>query len=382
MDERALRHGDTGPAVTLTTGGSGGNAGDQGSAATGAESGQGAEPTTGGTSGSGGGSGGSSAARGGSSGGSSGSHGGSAGGRAGTSGTGSDAGEGAVGVGTAGVDNSGPCAGEECSCAGLGANDCARQSCCTSLTLPAGTFTLGDGEATIAAFRLDAFEVTVGRFRRFVEAYLRPPAPDSGQNDYVIGSGWMPEWFAQMPLDQAGLRDRLTCDGQTWTDSAGDDEAQPMNCVTWYEAFAFCAWDGGRLPTEAEWEYAAAGGDEARSYPWGSRAPTASEAVFGCELGSACSESMLDAVGSRPDGAARYGQADLAGSLAEWTLDYFAPYSASCDHCANIGDGGERVVRGGSVSSLDAAELRASARASMDPELRDFAHGFRCARAP
>ena len=202
MDERALRHGDTGPAVTLTTGGSGGNAGDQGSAATGAESGQGAEPTTGGTSGSGGGSGGSSAARGGSSGGSSGSHGGSAGGRAGTSGTGSDAGEGAVGVGTAGVDNSGPCAGEECSCAGLGANDCARQSCCTSLTLPAGTFTLGDGEATIAAFRLDAFEVTVGRFRRFVEAYLRPPAPDSGQNDYVIGSGWMPEWFAQMPLDQ------------------------------------------------------------------------------------------------------------------------------------------------------------------------------------
>jgi formylglycine-generating enzyme required for sulfatase activity len=302
-------------------------------------------------------------------------------GRGNSGGTGGDAGSPPDGVGTAGVDQSGPCQGEGCSCAGLGESDCAGHSCCTSLTVPAGEFELGGGNAAVAGFRLDEFEVTVGRFRRYVEAYVGPPGVDSGQNDYVIGSGWMPEWSGEMPVNERELRKQLICEGRTWTDEAGEHEGLPMNCLTWFEAFAFCAWDGGRLPTEAEWEYAAAGGDQARAFPWGEEMPDASRALFGCE-GSAgsCAPSGLLGVGSKPDGAARFGQLDLAGSLAEWTLDYFAAYPDACDHCANIGNGTERVARGGDLASEGPNELATTHRAAFDPQTRDFAHGVRCAR--
>jgi formylglycine-generating enzyme required for sulfatase activity len=273
------------------------------------------------------------------------------------------------------------CEGSGCSCVEL--PNCGERSCCTSFEVAAGTIFLGDSPdasgtiTNVAKFELDAYEVTVGRFRRYVDAYLRPPGADSGENDFVIGSGWRPEWDSEMPNNAKAFRSRLDCPEQTWTDDPEANEALPMNCVTWYEAFAFCAWEGGRLPTEVEWEYAATGGDEQRGYPWGNEPPDATLAVFGCN-GALCTKEDLRAVGSKPAGTGRYGQFDLAGSVAEWIFDYYAPYPPSCDRCANAGDGTLRGARGGQVSSSP-EDLHTNARAAFDPNTRDFSRGFRCA---
>src|SRR5262249_48860048 len=143
------------------------------------------------------------------------------------------------------------------SCAGLAAicgPDRAR-SCCASSLVPHGTFYRGyDGvsplytdrsyPATVSDFRLDTYEVTVGRFRAFVAAYPDDvPAAGAGKNPHDPSDpGWESAWIASMPADRDALAAAVQCDAsfQSWTDVAGDNETRPMNCITWYEARAFC----------------------------------------------------------------------------------------------------------------------------------------------
>ena len=156
-----------------------------------------------------------------------------------------------------------------------------NEDCCSSPLVAGGTFRLGDGSgpsATLSAFHLDRFEITVGRFRRFLQGYDAwrsggHPAAGDGAHLKIPGSGWDATWnssLAARATSAATLQAALKCDakGQTWTDAPGENENRPINCINWFEAFAFCAWDGGRLPTEAEFNYAQAGGSEQRHFPW------------------------------------------------------------------------------------------------------------------
>lgn len=281
----------------------------------------------------------------------------------------------------------------------------ADEDCCSSLLVSGDTYRRSyDGidnldesnPATVSGFEMDRFEVTVGRFRAFVESgngtRTSPPSPGAAAHPLADGSGWDPAWNTELPADTSALQAALTCDNYpTWTDAPGANESLPINCVSWYEAFAFCAWEGGRLPTEAEWDYAAAGGVEQRYFPWSAAYPPgstdidASYAVYQCEADGAadCSFADIPSVGSRsPKGDGRWGHADLSGGMFEWAVDYHHfEYSNPCDDCINLTPGDSRIVRGGDFSA-EWDTLRVARRRSSTPEdHRDFT-GLRCVRLP
>ncbi len=309
------------------------------------------------------------------------------------------------------------------------------ESCCTSLPVTGGTFyrnyanpgsgpTLEADPATVSSFRLDKYEVTVGRFRQFVQALVGndnqvgwlPPA-GSGKHTHLRGgaglvdnspglggyeNGWDPAdddwlatyqdpWATSNPVDQ-----NLSCSPYaTWTPAPAGHENLPINCVRWYDAYAFCIWDGGFLPTEAEWEYAAAGGTEQREYPWGSADPGKSNqyAIYDCLFPSAsgaCSDaSNIAPVGTASLGAGRWGQLDLAGNVYEWNLDYWYQwYQDPCVDCAPLSWTNEpttnmvRVDRGSSFIRVSPSLLESSSHTYDDQTDRSPWSGIRCARTP
>lgn len=248
--------------------------------------------------------------------------------------------------------------------------------------------------ATVSPFALDRFEVTVGRFRKFVDegngVRTSPPQMGAGArslNGMSNQGGWDASWNASLATNTSMLVAAVKCDSafQSWTDAPGANEELPINCLTWHEAFAFCAWDGGFLPTEAEWNFAAAGGDEQRGYPWSTPAATLAIDCTRANYnnGNYCVNSPNGAVSrvgsTSPEGDGKYGQADLAGNVFEWTLDGFTSLNTPCDDCANLNETSLRVLRGGAWDNL-AENVRASYRLDRAPSLRHRAVGVRCAR--
>ena len=291
------------------------------------------------------------------------------------------------------------------SCDGMRGHECANDDCCASLEVPGDSFTMGatglavpsdedpPHAVSVTPFHLDVYEVTVGRFRRFFDAYDGSfPKAEAGAHPNIPNSGWHSEWDVNLPQSRDDLLAELLCHDTpglaTWSPFSTDGDSLPINCVSWYVAFAFCIWDGGRLPTEAEWEFSAKGGEHNSPWPWGYLDPDVSDAVINCANGGSpgtCDKNDLWTVG-RTKGIARWGQKDLGGSMAEPTLDtYFSDFydrpEATGKDPASLRDGPYKVYRGGGFSdSLDAC--RSTARASYDATEVSTKRGIRCARGP
>lgn len=280
-------------------------------------------------------------------------------------------------------------------------------SCCGSPLVAAGGYSRSydrapdfmfpdqTNSAEVSDFRLDTYEVTVGRFRQFVDAGMgtrqRPPAAGDGGrmlNGAPGTGGWDPAWNAMLESDTTALKAALACyiEFFSWTDQAGANEALPINCLTWAEAFAFCAWDGGFLPTEAEWNYVAAGSTLQRAYPWsnppGSLAIDCTHANYyngSYACGNPPNGGVIRVGSKSPAGDGGSGQADLGGNVWEWTLDAYDPtYINPCRDCANLTTSINRVIRGGSFYFTGVTNPRVGVRGAHSG--RDFQVGVRCAR--
>jgi len=245
----------------------------------------------------------------------------------------------------------------------------------------------------VSDFRLDKYEVTVGRFRVFVTTgqgtQLSPPTGGAGARAGIAASAWDESWKGSLASDTGALKAAIKCDPmyQTWTDDPEGNENRPMNCLSWFEAMAFCVWDGGFLPTEAEWNYAATGGDQQLAYPWSNATNSLDPMHASYYEGSdcvgdgmtGCAVTDLVPVGTKPAGDGLWLQSDLAGNVWEWTLDWQAPYSLSCNNCANTAAAEYRIFRGGGFA-YGATYLRTGYRGYTTPTYRNSFIGVRCAR--
>ncbi len=197
----------------------------------------------------------------------------------------------------------------------------------------------------IGAFYMDTYEVTVARYEKFLDAtgHVRP--------DF---------W----PYDETR-----------------DYAERPVVGVDWSGAQAYCEWAGKRLPTEAEWEYAARGQD-GRPYPWGDATPTGAVANVGKSWSYKFYKDRLEPVGSRAGATSPFGIHDMAGNVWEWVADWYdAKYYAASpgENPPGPRDGKMKVLRGGSWN-FAGKYSRTASRLRYELRHRAADIGFRCAR--
>jgi formylglycine-generating enzyme required for sulfatase activity len=195
------------------------------------------------------------------------------------------------------------------------------------------------------AFWIDKTEVTNAQYRKCV---------DTG---------------ACSPPEGSGSATRNTYYGNP------DFDDYPVINVTWHQAQQYAEWVGARLPTEAEWEYAASG-PNGYIYPWGNNLPNDSLANHRGFVGD------TTAVGSYPDGASWFGALDMAGNVWEWTSSLYRdyPYDAT-DGREDLDATGYRVLRGGAFGDA-ARAVRCADRVGDSPDLKYNSVGFRLAASP
>ena len=220
------------------------------------------------------------------------------------------------------------------------------------MSVPAGTFKMGSEtgaedekpahDVALDAFRIDCTEVTNAQYAKCVA---------SGK--------------CQEPSDKSSNTRPSYYDDPKFAD-------YPVIWVSWDDANNYCAWAGGQLPTEAQWEYAARGSN-GYAFPWGNDPPNSTLLNYNNpKVGD------TTAVGSYPSGASWVGALDLAGTVWEWVQDWYGPYSAS-PQINPIGPAsdGKRVLRGGAWYDVG-AEVRTARRNTGFPDFSYNGFGFRC----
>ncbi len=156
----------------------------------------------------------------------------------------------------------------------------------------------------------------------------------------------------------------------------------PVNCVDWKQAAVFSAWAGGRLPSEAEWEYAARSAGKDWKYPWGDDDATCKRAVIREGDHGGCGRDSTWPVCSKPKGNTKQKLCDMAGNVAEWVRDwyYYSYNGAPTDGSAwEFPEAVNRVARGGSWK-IGAENARSADRGIVAPGVRANYLGFRPAR--
>lgn len=251
--------------------------------------------------------------------------------------------------------------------------------------VPSGTFQLGSTETQI----MEAIALCQEHYAICNRWYYEREGPQHSVSleDF---------WFDQIEVSNAQYRlcvdagvcaEPTTCKKGEATFGDPEKADHPVVCVNWEEAQAYCQWAGGRLPTEAEWEFAFRG-EEGLIYPWG-------DAFDGSKLNYCeknCDQSHADdrfddgyartaPVGSYPQGASWCGALNLGGNVSEWVADWFGDYPPEgVSNPSGPSTGNEKMVKGCSWF-FHPAYCRGALRASVDPEIRFDYLGFRCAKS-
>jgi len=178
-----------------------------------------------------------------------------------------------------------------------------------------------------------------------------------------------------------------------WREQAGEDrEEHPVVSVTWKDAVAYAEWAGCRLPSEAEWEWAARGGGDSRWFPWGDEPDDYESANYGHDrsfwagLGRLLGFQKIKTEPRATYDANGYGLLDMQGNAAEWCADALLPYPGGTEDVHPFNQEGyfdnpRRVCRGGSWESPNPVYIRSNSRSGRAPESAHWTVGFRCARS-
>jgi formylglycine-generating enzyme required for sulfatase activity len=218
-------------------------------------------------------------------------------------------------------------------------------------------------EVNVPSFELTRTEITAAQYRCCCLAEVcTEPRPAGYTPDYQPGSYDDPDENCNWDLPEENDR--------------------PINCVDWQQAVDFCEWAGGRLPSEAEWEYAARSEGKDRTYPWGEQGPSCDLAVM-ADWMPGCDEERTWDVCSKPAGNTEQGLCDMAGNVAEWVEDCFhsnyedAPTDGSAwtEDCEST----SMSLRGASIETGNPAYCECRDRRIAKAESWSVMVGFRCA---